>query len=90
MKLLSHYIEHQKTLYPEIINWKNHIVGDMLSYSYRDTVYDRRTILPIFTITTTMNWSFLKRGTFNMFARGAFIIRNTEILFLSPGKFICP
>ena len=43
MKLLSHYIEHQMNLYPEITNWKNHIVNDMLSYSYRDTVYDRRT-----------------------------------------------
>ena len=43
MKLLSHYIEHQMKRYPEITNWKNHIAGDMLSYSYRDTVYNRRT-----------------------------------------------
>ena len=41
MKLLSHYIEHQKELY-QIINWKNHVITDMLFYSFRDTAYDRR------------------------------------------------
>ncbi len=43
MKLLSHYIEHQMKMHPEITNWENHIVTDMLYYSYRDTEYDRRT-----------------------------------------------
>lgn len=43
MELLSHYLEQQKKRHPEITNWKNHIVTDMLSYSYRDTVYDRST-----------------------------------------------
>lgn len=43
MELLSHYIEQQKKQNPEIINWKNHIVTDGLSYSYRDTIYDKGT-----------------------------------------------
>ncbi len=43
MELLSHYIEQQKKRHPEIMNWKNHIVLDRLSYSYRDTVYNRHT-----------------------------------------------
>ena len=43
MKLLSHYTEQQNHQYPKIINWKNHIITDSLSYSYRDTVYDRVT-----------------------------------------------
>ncbi len=40
MKLFSHYIENQAKLNSEIRNWTNHIVGDTLSYSYRDTTYD--------------------------------------------------
>lgn len=43
MKLLSHYVKQQMEIHSEIMNWKNHIVTDMLFYSYRDTVYDRRT-----------------------------------------------
>lgn len=43
MKLLSHYIENQKNSYHEIVNWSNHIINDMLFYSYRSTDYDRRT-----------------------------------------------
>lgn len=43
MKLLSHYTEQQRKRYPEIINWENHIILDKLSYSYRDTVYDKST-----------------------------------------------
>ena len=43
MRLFSYYIEHQMKQHTEIANWKNHIVGQMLSYSCRDTVYDRRT-----------------------------------------------
>lgn len=43
MKLLSHYIEQQMERYPEIVNWENHMLGDSLAYSFRDTVYDRST-----------------------------------------------
>ncbi len=43
MKLFSHYIENQKKFYPKIVNWENHIINDMLYYSYRSTEYDRRT-----------------------------------------------
>ena len=43
MKLLSHYIERQMERYPEITNWENHMIGDTLAYSCRDTVYNRST-----------------------------------------------
>ncbi len=43
MKLLSHYMEHQMKRYLDIANWKNHFINDMLSYSYRDTAYNRKT-----------------------------------------------
>lgn len=43
MKLITHYIEQQRKMYPEVMNWNNHIINDRLSYSYRDTVYDRGT-----------------------------------------------
>ncbi len=43
MKLLSHYIEHQMNLNPEIVNWKNHMIGELIFYSYRDTLYERHT-----------------------------------------------
>ena len=43
MELLSHYIKHQMKLCPEIVNWENHIIGEGLYYSYRNTVYNRDT-----------------------------------------------
>ena len=43
MKLLSYYLEQQAKRQPELATWKNHIVGDQLSYSYRNTLYDRIT-----------------------------------------------
>ncbi len=43
MKLLSHYIENQAKSYSTPVNWKNHMIGDLLAYSYRDTEYDKRT-----------------------------------------------
>ncbi|MBE6597699.1 MAG: AraC family transcriptional regulator [Ruminococcaceae bacterium] len=43
MKLLSHYIENQKSFYPKIVNWENYAINDTLFYSYRSTHYDRRT-----------------------------------------------
>lgn len=42
MELFSHYTDYQRQLYPKIVNWKNHFVGDRLCYSYRDTVYERK------------------------------------------------
>ncbi len=43
MKLFSHYIERQMNHNPEIVNWKNHTIGDRIFYSYRDTLYERNT-----------------------------------------------
>ena len=43
MKLLSHYLEYQTKRDPRIVNWENHLIGSGLSYSCRDTVYDRDT-----------------------------------------------
>lgn len=43
MKLLSHYIDQRMKINPDLVNWTNHVIGDGLLYSYRDTVYDRRT-----------------------------------------------
>jgi AraC-like DNA-binding protein len=43
MKLLSHYIENQINQSPKIVNWENHIINDMLFYSYRSTDYDLST-----------------------------------------------
>ncbi len=43
MKLLSHYVEHQMNINPKITNWKNHMIGDRIFYSYRDTLYERKT-----------------------------------------------
>lgn len=43
MKLFSHYIEHQVKNHTTIKNWENRLIGDRLSYAYRDTVYDSNT-----------------------------------------------
>ena len=82
MKLISHYIEQQKKRYPEITNWKNHIISDRLSYSYRDTVYDRGTY--------PSDLHCHDYYEFIIFARETYINRNTETSFLSlQVNFIC-
>ena len=43
MKLISHYMEQRMKLHSKFVNWTNHVVGDGLLYSYRDTAYDRNT-----------------------------------------------
>ncbi len=43
MELLSHYIKYQKEKNNEIVNWENHLIGERISYSYRDTEYNRGT-----------------------------------------------
>ena len=43
MELLSHYIEYQSKTHTEKENWKNNIIGEGISYSHRDTEYDRIT-----------------------------------------------
>ncbi len=43
MKLLSHYMEQRMKMHPDLVNWTNHVIGDGLVYSYRDTVYDQLT-----------------------------------------------
>lgn len=88
MKLLSHYIEHQKNLYPETINWKNHIVGDTLSYSYRDTVYDRCTYPSDLHYHDYYELVIFEEGDIQYVCEGCiYHPKYGDIIFIPPGKF---
>ena len=88
MKLLSHYIEHQMNLYPEITNWKNHIVNDMLSYSYRDTVYDRRTYPSNLHYHDYYELVIFEEGDVQYICEGRiYHLKYGDIILIPPGKF---
>lgn len=88
MKLFSHYINHQVSVYPELMNWKNHIVTDLLSYSYRDTVYDRRTFPSNFHYHDYYEMVIFEEGDIRYVCDGAVYVPGYgDIILIPPGKF---
>lgn len=88
MKLLSHYIEQQTKQNSEISNWKNHIVNDMLSYSYRDTVYDRRTFPSNLHYHDYYELVVLEEGDIQYICEGrVYHPKHGDIILIPPGKF---
>ena len=88
MKLLSHYIEQQTKQNSEISNWKNHIVNDMLSYSYRDTVYDRRTFPSNLHYHDYYELVVLEEGDIQYICEGrVYHPKRGDIILIPPGKF---
>lgn len=88
MKLLSHYIENQAKLYPEIVNWQNHYITEALAYSYRDTQYDRGTF------PSTIHWHdyyelvIFEDGDIQYSCEGnVYCPRQGDIILIPPGKF---
>jgi len=43
MKLLTHYLNEQRKMHPEIVNWRENYINDSLFYSWRSTEYERDT-----------------------------------------------
>lgn len=88
MKLLSHYIEHQTTLYPEIMNWENHIINDAISYAYRDTVYNNRTYPSNLHYHDYYELVILEEGDIQYICEGCiYSPRYGDIILIPPGKF---
>lgn len=88
MKLLSHYIEHQKKIYPEIINWENHIVTDMLCYSYRDTEYERPTYPSNLHYHDYYELVVFEEGDIEYVCEGCiYRLKYGDIILIPPGKF---
>ena len=88
MKLLSHYIEQQKKRYSEIINWKNHIISDRLSYSYRDTAYDRGTYPSNLHCHDYYELVIFEEGDIRYICEGCvYCPQYGDIILIPPGKF---
>lgn len=88
MKLLSHYIEQQTKQYPQIGNWKDHVINDMLSYSYRDTVYDRRTFPSNLHYHDYYELVVLEEGDIRYICEGrVYHPKHGDIILIPPGKF---
>ncbi|MBE6713503.1 MAG: helix-turn-helix domain-containing protein [Ruminococcaceae bacterium] len=88
MKLFSHYIEHQRKRDPEIMNWKNHIVTDRLSYSFRDTLYDRSTFPSDFHYHDYYELVIFEEGEIRYLCDGAvYEPKYGDIVLIPPGQF---
>lgn len=88
MKLFSHYIENQTKVNFEIINWTNHIVGDMLAYSYRDTSYDRRTFPSRLHSHDYYEMVVFEEGDIHYICDGTvYYPKYADIMLVPPGKF---
>ena len=88
MKLLSHYIEHRKKLHPETANWQNHMICDMISYSFRDTIYDRRTYPSDLHYHDYYELVVFEDGDVSYICEGcAYRLTHGDIVLIPPGKF---
>ncbi|MBQ2735328.1 MAG: AraC family ligand binding domain-containing protein, partial [Clostridia bacterium] len=88
MKLLSHYIEEQMKMRSDFANWTNHIIGDDLLYSYRDTVYDRRTYPSDLHYHDYYELVILEEGNIQYICDGSiYHPRCGDIILIPPGKF---
>ncbi|MBE6666951.1 MAG: AraC family transcriptional regulator [Ruminococcaceae bacterium] len=88
MELLSHYLEQQKKQHPEIINWKNHIVGDNLSYSFRETLYTRGTYPSNLHYHDYYELVIFEEGDINYICEGGvYHPKYGDIVLIPPGKF---
>lgn len=88
MKLLTHYIEHQTKKHTKIVNWKNHIITDALSYAYRDTVYDDRTFPSNLHYHDYYELVIFEEGKVQYVCDGhVFHLKYGDIILIPPGKF---
>ncbi len=88
MKLLSHYIEHQLMQYHETANWKNHIICGTISYSYRDTVYDRGTYPSNLHYHDYYELVVFEEGDIKYVCEGnVYDLTYGDIVLIPPGKF---
>ena len=73
---------------PEISNWENHIVNDMLSYSYRDTLYDRRTYPSDLHYHDYYELVVFEEGDIQYLCEGrVYYPKYGDIILIPPGKF---
>ena len=88
MKLISHYIEYQKKLYPDIVNWENHVINDDLFYSYRNTEYDRHTYPSALHYHDYYELVIFEGGDIQYICEGhVFCPKYGEIVLIPPGSF---
>ena len=88
MKLLSHYIEQQNKLQTKIVNWENHIIGDALSYSYRDTSYNRQTYPSNLHYHDYYELVIFEEGDIEYICEGyVYSPKRGDIILIEPGKF---
>ena len=88
MKLLSHYIDQRMKINPDLVNWTNHVIGDGLLYSYRDTVYDRRTYPSDLHYHDYYELVIFEEGDIHYICEGCvYHPKYGDIIFIPPCKF---
>ena len=88
MKLLSHYLEQQRKKHPEVLNWENYMVGDRLSYSYRDTVYDSATYPSDLHYHDYYELVVFEEGSIKYVCEGrVYTPKRGDVILIPPGKF---
>ena len=88
MKLSSHYIEQQTKSHHETVNWQNHMIGNLLSYAYRDTVYDANTYPSNLHYHDYYELVILEEGDIRYLCDGyTYTPQYGDIVLIPPGKF---
>ena len=88
MKLFSHYMERQTRMSGEIVNWRNHVVGDRLSYSYRDTEYTRSSYPSSLHYHDYFELVIFEEGDIRYICEGkVYHPKYGDIILIPPGRF---
>lgn len=88
MKLLSHFANYQKKKYPTITNWKNHVIGDRILYSCRDTIYERCTYPSNLHYHDYYELVIFEKGDIRYVCEGrVYYPKYGDIILIPPGKF---
>lgn len=88
MKLISNYAEPPTNGSTEIINWEDHVINDQLFYSYRDTMYDRRTFPSKLHYHDYYELVVLEEGEIQYICEGhVYLPKHADVVLIPPGKF---
>lgn len=88
MKLLTSYIEYKMNRHSEIVNWENHMIGDSLLYSYRDTVYDLQSYPSSLHYHDYYELVMIEEGDIKYICNGAvYQPKYGDIILVPPGSF---
>lgn len=88
MELFSHYINRTAFQTTQTGSWKNHVLGDALLYSHRDTLYHRGSFPSNLHCHDYYELLIIERGEIRYTCEsGTYTPRTGDVILIPPGKF---